>query len=48
MRYVDKQFLSDSYGESGHIVVQFSSPLLEGYREGNYNRYVDGDISISD
>lgn len=48
MRYVDKQFLSDSYGETGHIVVQFSSPLLEEYREGNYNRYVDGDISIAD
>ena len=48
MRYLDKQFLSDSYGESGHIVVQFSSPLLEEYREGNYNRYVNADISIAD
>jgi hypothetical protein len=48
VRYVDKQFLSDSYGETGHIVVQFSSPLLEEYREGNYSRYVDGDISIAD
>lgn len=48
MRYVDKQFLSQCYGESGSIVVQFSSPTLDDYSEGNYNRYVDGDIAISD
>ena len=48
MRYVDKQFLSEGYGESGNIVVQFSSPTLEDYKESNYWRSIDGDVSISD
>ena len=48
MRYVDKQFLSECYGESGSMVVQFSSPTLEDYEESSYWRTIDGDISISD
>ena len=48
MRYVDKQFLSECYGESGSMVVQFSSPTLEDYKESNYWRTIDGDVSISD
>lgn len=48
MRYVDKQFLSGCYGESGSMVVQFSSPTLEDYREYKYCRDIDGDVSISD
>ena len=48
MRYVDKQFLSGCYGESGSMVVQFSSPTLEDYKESTYWSAIDGDISISD
>lgn len=48
MRYVDKRFLSECYGESGSMVVQFSSPTLEDYRESSYWCAIDGDISISD
>ena len=48
MRYVDKQFLSECYGESGSMVVQFSSPTLEDYRECKYYREIDGGIHISD
>ena len=48
MRYVDKQFLSECYGESGSMVVQFSSPTLEDYKESTYWSTIDGDVSISD
>ena len=48
MRYVDKQFLSGCYGESGSMVVQFSSPTLEDYKESTYWSTIDGDVSISD
>lgn len=48
MRYVDKQFLSPCYGESGNIVVSISSPTVELLKEEKWNNYVNMDISISD
>lgn len=48
MRYVDKQFLSQSYGETGNICVQFSSPREKDFLDREWERYIDGSICISD
>ena len=48
MRYVDKRFLSNCYGETGHIVVQFQTPRVKDILEHNYWTDVDGGIEISD